>query len=301
VTNAKRETKNDRRAHAREEARLMREKQKKTERRRRFLIQGGIGAVIIAVAVIVTLVVVTNQQNSVVSAASAAGPKNMLSDGILFHGVNGKAVAVRTAAIPKKGKPVPTDTKKLTKTANIVEYIDLQCPVCQAFLTTNLAQEDKWVAEGKATLEIHPIAILTDSTNGGYSPRAANAVACVAAYDPDSVLAVLKTMYADQPAEGSGGLSNSKIISMLSSSGAGGSKIAGCVNGGSYEKWVTSATNSVTSGKFAGVATTPSSFAGTPTVFVNGQLYPLSDDTAVTDAGEFSAFVDSVKPGTTTS
>ena len=301
VTNAKRETKNDRRAHAREEARLMREKQKQTARRRRFLIQGGIGVVIIAVALIVTLVVVTNQQNSVVSAASADGPKNMLSDGVLFHGASGKAVAVRTAAIPKKGKPVPTDTKTLTKTANIVEYIDLQCPVCQAFLTTNLAQEDKWVAAGKATLEIHPIAILTDPSNGGYSTRAANAVACVANYDPDSLLAVLKTMYADQPKEGSGGLPNSKIISMLSSSGASGSKIAGCVNGESFKKWVTATTNAVTTGHFAGVATTPASFSGTPTVYVNGQLYPLADATSVTSAQEFAAFVDSVKAGTTTS
>ena len=301
MSNLNRETKNERRTHAREEARLLREKQKKAQRRRRVLIQSGIGVAVIAVALIVTLVIVTNQQNSVVSAASAAGPKNMLSDGILFHGVNGKAVAVKTAAIPKNGKPVATDTKKLTKTANIVEYIDLQCPVCQEFLTTNLAQEDKWVAEGKATLEIHPIAILTDPSNGGYSTRAANAVACVANYEPDSLLAVLKTMYADQPAEGSGGLPNSKIISMLSNSGAGGSKIAGCVNGDSYAKWVTATTNSVTTGNFAGVATTPSNFAGTPTVFVNGQLYPLSDNTAVTDAGEFAAFVDSVKAGTTTS
>jgi protein-disulfide isomerase len=167
VTNAKRETKNDRRAHAREVARGMREKQKKAERRRRFLIQGGIGLAVIAVALVVVLVIVNNQQNSVVSASSAAGPKNMLSDGILMHGVDGSPAAVKTAAIPKKGKPVATDTSKLTKTANIVEYIDLQCPYCQEFIETNLAQEDKWVADGKATLEIHPLAFLTDPANGG--------------------------------------------------------------------------------------------------------------------------------------
>ena len=294
MSNPKRETKNDRRAHAREEARLMREQQKKTQRRRRVLIQSGIGVAVIAIALIVTLVIVTNQQNSVVSAASSAGPKNMLSNGILFHGANGKAVAVRTAAIAKNGKAVATDTKKLTKTANIVEYIDLQCPYCQQFVTTNLAQEEKWIAAGKATVEIHPINILTDPSDGGYSERGANAVACVANYDPDKFLAVLKTMYADQPAEGSGGLPNSKVISMLSSSGASGSKIAGCVNGDSFKSWVAATTAAVTAGSFKGVATTPAAFGGTPTVFVNGVQYSGS----LTDAATFAAFVNQQKPGT---
>ncbi|HEX4057180.1 MAG TPA: thioredoxin domain-containing protein [Galbitalea sp.] len=295
MTNAKRETKNDRRAHAREEARLMREKQKQTERRRRFLIQGGIGVVVIAIAVIVTLVIVQNTNNSVVSASTTAGPANMLSDGILFHGVDGKTTVVKTRALKPKEKPIPTDTKKLSSTANIVEYIDLQCPFCQEFVETNLAQEDKWVAAGKATIEIHPIAILTDPGNGGYSPRAANAVACVAAYEPNTLLAVLKTMYADQPAESTGGLPNSKIITMLSSSGASGSKVVGCVNGDSFKTWVTAATGAVTSGTFKGVATTPAAFGGTPTVFVNGVQYSGT----LSDAATFAAFVDKEQPGTT--
>ena len=273
----------------------MREKQKKTEKRRRFLIQGGIGVVVIAIAVIIVLVVVQNQQNNVVSAASAAGPKNMLSDGILFHGVNGKATAVETAAIKKGGKPVATDTKKLTDTANIVEYIDLQCPYCQEFVEHNLAQEDKWVAEGKATLEIHPIAFLDASSEGTkYSSRAANAVACVANFDPNDFLAVIKTMYQNQPAEETSGLPNSKILSLLSGAGASSKQITGCVNGDSFSSWVTSTTSRVENGTFVGVATTPVAFPGTPTVFVNGARYTGT----LTDASTFKAFVNKQKPGT---
>jgi protein-disulfide isomerase len=295
VTNAKRETKNDRRAHAREEARAMREQQKKKERRRRFLIQGGVGVAIIAVVVIATLLIVQNVNNSVVSGATTAGPANMLSDGVLFHGVGGKATVVKTRALKPKESPIPTDTKKLSSTANIVEYIDLQCPFCQEFVKTNIAQEEKWVAAGKATIEIHPIAILTDPGNGGYSPRAANAVACVASYQPNNLLAVLKTMYDDQPAEGSGGLPNSKIISMLQSSGVSSSKVVGCVNGDRYKNWVTATTAAVSAGTFKGVAKTPAAFGGTPTVFVNGVQYPGS----LTDAATFAAFVDKEQPGTT--
>jgi protein-disulfide isomerase len=293
VTNAKRETKNDRRAHAREEARAMREKQKKTERRRRFLIQGGIGVVVIAIAVIVTLVILQTNANNVVAAAKAGGPENMLSDGILFHGVDGKATPVKTAALKAKEKPVTTDLSKYKGKANIVEYIDLQCPFCQQFLQTNLAQENKWIAAGKATVEIHPLSFLDDPGVDDYSSRAANATACVANFAPNAFLAVIKTMYDDQPAEGNGGLSNSKIISMLSSSGASGSKIAGCVNGESFKSWVTAATARANVSVFGGSAT--SSKIGTPTVFVNGVKYPGT----LTDASTFKAFVETQVPGST--
>jgi protein-disulfide isomerase len=237
-------------------------------------------------------VVVQSNANSVVAASKAGGPANMLSDGILFQGVSGTATPVKTAALKPKEKPVATDTAKYTKTANIVEYIDLQCPYCQEFVETNLAQEDKWVAAGKATLEIHPISFLGSVTNT-YSSRAANAVACVANYDPNDMLAVLKTMYKDQPAEESTGLPNSKIISMLSSSGASGSKIAGCVNGESFKSWVTAATERANESVFGGTATDPKE--STPTVFVNGAQYNGS----LTDASTFAKFVETQKPGTT--
>jgi protein-disulfide isomerase len=295
VTNANREPKDRRREHAREQARIMREQQKKADRRRRFFIQGGIGVAIIAIAVIVTLVIVNNNANTVVAAASAAGPRNMRSDGILFHGADGKVTAVQTAAIKKGGKPVATDTTTLTKTANIVEYVDLQCPYCQEFVGTNLAQEDSWVAAGKATLEIHPIAFLDASSEGTrYSSRAANAVACVANFDPDDTLAVVKTLYENQPAEQTSGLTNSKILSLLGDAGAGSSKITGCVNGESFKSWVTAATARVENGTFVGVATVPEAFPGTPTVFVDGAPYSGS----LTDAAAFASFVNSKKPGT---
>ncbi len=271
----------------------MREKQRAAEKRRRFFIQGGIGVAIIAIAVIVTLVIVQNNANNVVAASQAGGPKNMISDGILFHGVDGKATAVETAAIKKGGKPVATDESKLKKTANIVEYIDLQCPYCQEFIETNLANEDKWVAAGKATLEIHPISFLDESSLGNrYSSRAANAVACVAAYDPNSVLGVLKVMYKDQPAEDTDGATNAKILSMLSAGGVSNKKVTGCVNGESYKSWVTAATARANVSVFGGSST--NNLISTPTVIVNGQKYTGS----LTSASTFTKFVNSVKPGT---
>jgi protein-disulfide isomerase len=291
-----RETKSQKREHAREQARLFREKQKTKARRRRFFLQGGIGIAVLAVILVVVMVAVQNNQTAAAAPATANGPKNMLSDGILFHGVDGTAKAVTTAAVKAKSKPVATDTSKLTTTANIVEYIDYQCPYCNEFLTTNLAQEEKWVDSGKATLEIHPIAFLDSSSEGNrYSSRAANAAACVANYKPDAFLAVTKTLYANQPAEDTAGMSNSKLLGLVSSSGGTGSKIAGCINGESFKTWVSESTTRVTGGTFVGVAKTPEKFPGTPAVFVNGVPYTGS----LTNAATFAAFVNSEKAGTT--
>jgi protein-disulfide isomerase len=303
VSNSNRETKNDRRAHAREEARLMREKTKKAEKRRRLFIQGGVGIAIIAVIVIVVLVVVQNNANNVKLAAQAGGPKNMISDGILFQGVNGKATAVTTAAIKKGGKPVATDTSKYKGKAHIQEYIDLQCPYCDEFELTNLKAIEKWVAAGKATVEIHPINILTDASDGGYSSRAGSAVACVANYEPDEFLNALYALYKNQPAEGSGGIPNSKIASIISDAGASSSKVRACVNGASFAKWLTAATSRAAAGVYAKYSTQFGGQISTPGIIVNDTVYqgdPANSQDWLTNAKEFATFVDSVAPGTTT-
>jgi protein-disulfide isomerase len=276
----------------------MREKAKKTERRRRFLIQGGIGVVVIAIIVIVVLVVNQNIANNITAAAKAGGPKNMLSDGILFHGVGGTATPVETAAIKKDGKPVATDQSKYKGKANIVEYIDLQCPYCNEFEATNLKAIEKWVAAGKATVEIHPINILTAASDGGYSQRAGSAVACVANYQPDAFLDVLAALYKNQPTEGSGGLPNSKIASIVSGAGATNSKIRPCINGASFSKWIVAATDRATKDVYAKYP----AFGGqvsTPGIIVNGTVYQAKDANWLTDPTEFASFVDSVVPNTT--
>jgi protein-disulfide isomerase len=289
IPGAKGPTKNEKREHAREQARIFREKQQKQQKRRRLFIQGGVGIAVIAVIAIIALVVVSNQHAAAVKAASSTsyGPKNMISDGLLSKGSNGKIVAVKTAAIKPKGKPVPTDQSKLTGTANIVEYIDFQCPYCEQFETTNLDAIDKWVAAGKATVEIHPIAFLDSSSQGKrYSSRAANASACVANFDPNDFLPVVKALYKNQPAEGTTGLTNAKIDTILAGAGASSTKVAACVNGESFKSWVTASTARATQDVFKGQVSTP-------TVFVNGAQYPG----VLTDPATFAAFVNQQVPG----
>jgi protein-disulfide isomerase len=258
-------------------------------RGRRYVVQIVIGVVVLAVAAIVIAVILGTQHTASTRLATTAkvGPKNMASYGVLLTGGDGRIAATRTPAM-KIGHSTPTNTSAHADTVNIVEYIDFQCPVCLGFEKANLANTAALVAAGKATLEIHPISILDRSSLGTrYSSRAANAAACVANFDPDSFLDATAALYEYQPTEGTAGLSNGQILTVLGKADVSGAAITTCVDKETYRDWVSATTAAVEAGTFEHVATAPTSFVGTPTVFVNGVQYGGS----IADAAAFTAFV----------
>jgi protein-disulfide isomerase len=287
-------SKKARRDQAREHAREMREKERRRKARNGWFIKGGVGLALIAAA-IVTILIVTNVRQAEIDAATPKpGPENMLSDGILLTGDGtGNIVAVPTAAIPAKGTPVPTDPTAYPDTVNIVTYIDYFCPVCQAFEQANGEQLNNWVASGVATLEVHPIAILDNRSMGTrYASRAANAMACVAEFQPSVFVQASTAMYANQPPEGTAGLTNNEITDVLTQGGVTAPEVASCVADERFKQWVTAATQRTGSGPLPN-AEIPA-VTGTPTVLVNGYQYPGS----ITDASEFAQFVGAVANGT---
>jgi protein-disulfide isomerase len=257
-------------------------------RLRSRLIQGGI-ALLVILAVVVVILVLTSHKNAGTTQPAHPGastPKNMASYGVLLTGKDGQIATVRTPAVAV-GHPVPTDTSKHSNTTNIVEYIDYQCPICLEFEETNLNNTAALVASGRATLEIHPVAILDRSSQGTrYSSRAANAADCVANFDPDAFLNVTAALYENQPQEGSTGLTNAQILKVLSLADVTDPAVIKCVNNETYKDWVTGTTAAVEAAMFEHVATKPVKFVGTPTVFVNGAQY----DGSLTDADAFTAF-----------
>ncbi|GAA4180881.1 DsbA family protein [Gryllotalpicola koreensis] len=288
MTNPERQTKAQRQNAAREKARIMREEAKRKQRRNRFIVQGSIGVAIIAVIAIVVLVVV-----NVSKPTSNAGPKNMISDGFLLTSTT---QYVATPAIPHNGKPTPT-TQPDDGKAHITLYQDLQCPYCDQFEEANDEQLSQWLDAGTATLEIHPISFLDSSSSGNkYSTRAANALACVANYDPQDFFAVNKALYDDQPEEGTNGRTDAQIIATLKSGGASGTRISDCVKNQTFVGWVGKATNRAMHG-----TSVPNSsltqVTGTPTIIVNGKQYPSSTANNLTDPTIFANFVKSTVSG----
>jgi protein-disulfide isomerase len=274
-------TKDARRDAAREAARLQREKAKKQERLRRWLIPTSVTVGVLVIATIVTLVIV----NSAPAPQTDAGPKNMQSDGIVLVGEDGAMVPVETPAIPASGTPTPTEPDD--SVTSIVTYVDFACPACQAFEATNADYIEQLVAAGDATLAVHPIAILDHSYQGSlFSSRSNNAGACVANYQPEGFYDVMMAMYANQPPETTTGLSNAEIIDVVKGAGVDDSDVDKCINGVTFQSWLTAASNRATDGPLPNANIT--NVTGTPTVLVNGIQYTGS----ITDAAAFQAFVE---------
>ncbi len=284
-----RQTKNERREAAREAARLEREKQKRRDRLRRWLIPTVSTLAVLAIGAGIVWAFVSNAP----APQSSVGPRNMISDGILFTADDtGAVVPVETGAIPPSGSPTPTEDTD-DGLVHIVEYLDFTCPACQSFEATYSNSIQTLVASGLATLEIHPIAILDRSYLGSrYSSRANNAGACVADIAPESFLAVMSAMYKNQAAEGTSGLTNKEIIDVVHGAGLVDEDVDACIDDELFGPWVTAATERTT-GDPDLIAAGAQGFA-TPTIVVNGEVWDRSIDvmdfiqskfTAGSDAG----------------
>jgi len=274
-----RPSKNQRRDAARDKAMQLRVEQKKKDRRNKFLLQGGIAVAAVAIVVVVALVIMNSIRPAV------PGPANMASDGILI----GEGLTAVTTPALQPDAPAQASTPDATGTvANIRVYVDYLCPFCGDFETTNGEQIATWVTSGAATVEIHPIAILTGRSAGSqYSLRAANAAACVANYSPDGFYAFNSALFVDQPVENTAGRSDAELQDLVRSSGVSTAltDIDTCITDETYKSWVIAATDRATSGPIPNSAIP--AIASTPTVLVDGKQYQGS----LTDPKEFAAFV----------
>jgi protein-disulfide isomerase len=290
-------SKKARRDHARETARIEREAEKKRRTRNRIFIQGGVVVGVLALALVGVLIF----NGATSSSAPSAGPKNMISDGILFSGAD--VAPVETAAIPIDGAPTATTSDATDGVAAVETYVDWTCPICQTFEATYSDSLASLVAAGTATLEVHPVAILDGSYVGSrYSSRAANAAACIANYDPDDFLAAQTAMYDNQGTEGTTGLTNANIKSILADAGVSNDDVTTCINDEEFKGWVTDATTRATGN--ADLADPSNGGFGTPTVMVNGVRWDgttdILDVIAAAAAAELTGDVETTPEATAT-
>jgi protein-disulfide isomerase len=141
-------------------------------------------------------------------------------------------------------------------------YEDFLCPACRQFEEQSGAILDQLVAEGKARVVYHPVAILNRFSTTKYSTRSAAASACAA--EGGKFREYAKVLFANQPPEGGAGLSDDKLIELGASVGLGDS-FATCVRDGKYKSWTEYVTDS------AG----EDGIYSTPTVLVAGK--PVRD------------------------
>ena len=146
----------------------------------------------------------------------------------------------------------------------LATYIDFMCPICGDFEASYGEEMLGLVEDGTITLNIHPISILDRYSQGTqYSTRAANAMYCVADSDPTATVAFMQTLFENQPAEQSEGLSDQELIDFAK--GVTDADVASCITDGTYKDFVAAMTEKTPIQPGA-------SGIGTPTIAVNGKV-----------------------------
>ena len=139
-------------------------------------------------------------------------------------------------------------------------YEDFICPHCKDFENSSGSAINELVNDGKIKVTYNTVAFLDPASTTQYSTRAAAAAACAA--DGGKFKEYHDALYAQQPAEGSAGLSDSQLISIGGSVGLDQNSFGPCVNSGKYKPWVASVTDQASK----------DGVTGTPTVVVNNQV-----------------------------
>jgi protein-disulfide isomerase len=154
------------------------------------------------------------------------------------------------------GKAAPT---------TIDVYEDFLCPICGRFESNYKDKMSQAIADGKVQVRYHPVAILDRATTPpGYSTRAANAAVCAAT--AGKFHGYHDALFADQPDEGSAGLTDEQLVAKGTELGLP-ATFGQCVTAGKYSKAIAAAT--LAASKDTAVRG-PKGF-GTPTILVNGK------------------------------
>jgi protein-disulfide isomerase len=228
-------TKKAAQARERANARRIVEQQKARDRRRRITMWTTIGVVLV-------LIVAGGIGYGIMSSQDKKTASTLTTPTVAVD--SGTAFAVGTG-------PVVVDL-----------YEDFMCPICHEFETTDGATIKQLISENKVTVRYHPVAILDPSSNGtNYSTRAAGAAA--AAAEGGKFIEYHDALYQNQPAEGSSGLTDAKLVDIGKSVGLTSASFADAVNKKTYDSWADNATDTFSK----------RGYNGTPTIVIAGKQY----------------------------
>jgi len=212
---------------------------RRKKQQRLFMVVGA--AVIVGLLIAITVVVVKavgGDESDTVSAGSVVVPDGVTPDG---------------------GTVVGAEDAPVTMT---LDY-DYMCPACGAFEEANGAELDKLLADDTVRIELRPISFLDKASQGTrYSTRAANAFATVIDGAPDKVWDFHTALYANQPEEGTEGLSDDEIAAVARDAGVPDAVVSKFADL-RYEGWVADVTEKAFD----------SGITGTPTILIDGEQF----------------------------
>lgn len=201
-------------------------------------------------------------------------PANMNANGGITLGVGGQVASTAASQVdvgslpspdplaPGQQSPHPPGIGPAAKgqPVQVVVYMDFMCPACADFHASYGPVLDRLRNEGKITVEYRPVTFLDRQSSNRFSSRAADAAACVANAHPGNYSAFLYQLYAHQPPQGSAGLSDQQLKSLVAAAGADAST---CIDNGTYLAWA----------RYTNRLAIDSGINAVPTAFVDGRQW----------------------------
>ena len=249
----------------RDSLRRQRLAEQEAARRRTVAVRVGIAVVVAAVVIGVVAAIALSMGSTQTPAPSAAATAQTTSTAPSVVDAAGAIVLGNTSA--------PT---------TVTVYTDFICPYCGEFDRANADVISSAVASGQVKLQVYPLNFLDDSSNGTkYSTRASNAFATVANSDPQHALAFYQSLFENQPAENTDGLSDQQIADLATKAGVPADVVASFADQ-TFVPWV----NEMTANQLP-------SIKGTPTILINGTVF----DGDPYHAGPFEAALKAAEQG----
>ncbi len=208
-SNSPRPSKAERRDQAREHARQMREAQRKRDQRNKFIAIGAVVVAVLALGGVGGWLWMQSNQPSIAYAGDDV-------DTITLADTTAPSTAGDNGGIPVGKDGVAGEAEDGNVVVSV--YTDFMCPYCGQFEQANADELASLRAEGGVTIEYHLLSFLDAQSRGAeYSTRSGNAAAVVADQAPAQFPQFVSALFEDQPAEGSKGLSDSKIADIARS------------------------------------------------------------------------------------
>jgi len=256
------------------------------------------GGVIILVIVAIVLAVVLSNNGSSASSGSGCngsgdGETLCVATGTPAVGSSTKKNAIGgplpgAAAVATLLKGIPQNAFTLGNPdapVTLTEYIDLQCPDCDAFETTEFAPlVNKYVRPGKLKIVVQPWSILDRTSTEFDSDRGQKAT--IAAAAQNKAFNFAQVLYDNQGTEGTNWMNDAMISNIAASvDGLKPQQLVTDANGPTTKQVINSITNFANSH--------PTEMTGTPTLYLaKGSGTPQWYYTGVPDLSSLEAAID---------
>jgi protein-disulfide isomerase len=153
-------------------------------------------------------------------------------------------------------------------------FEDFQCPICKQFEAESGKTLAGFVANGTVKIMYRPVAFLNEQSTTDYSTRALDAAGAVVDLAPTKFQAFHDLLFANQPPEGSAGLTDARLAELAGQAGAPADKVAAALKAKQFAGWAASITELANMG---GVNGTPTIKVG-DTTLTNNSLASLTTE-----------------------